>query len=410
MRKILLTIMLMIPAFGAASSCHEMTIQAADGRIRKESWISLKKVQKTLTSLAVHGLNDEGVKELAWGIDGDERKGEFKSVSPLGDYQNKGCLTSLDLSNGTISFIGAQTLVDKLRDDEVVQRLGLANNDIRAVGASHMAELVSSNHTLRYLNLNYNNIFTRGAEDLLGSLIDNRALEGLMICAPEGHYKPQIEKQIEQYFGPGRIIIRASDSIFITPPLILEHFPPAILNKGAEIKMNAVGGFISPEGWQAIRANAKTLRSLTVKGMSDSGLEVLLNDLGSIENQIYDLDLSDGTISSRGAVLFAKKTRYTSGLSRLNLANNYVRAAGAIALSNLLEPANVLCPMTVLSYLNLNNNNIFSIGADVLLGSVQRSRSLEMLEICAPEGHYDQETYDMAEELFGPRFVKLRDS
>ena len=87
-------------------------------------------------------------------------------------------IDSLDLSNNSISYYGASSLADLLKQRGKIKSLNLSNNQIGDNGALILAMAIESNLDLEELNIEDNNLSDKGRKYLVKALLVNEELRG----------------------------------------------------------------------------------------------------------------------------------------------------------------------------------------------------------------------------------------
>ncbi|CAF1388697.1 unnamed protein product [Adineta steineri] len=88
-------------------------------------------------------------------------------------------LTTLNLVDNQIGYVGAQYLADALKNNTTLTKLNLELNEIGTVGAQHLGDALRNNKTLTELNLGHNQTGAAGAQHLGDALRNNTTLTKL---------------------------------------------------------------------------------------------------------------------------------------------------------------------------------------------------------------------------------------
>ncbi|XP_074621745.1 uncharacterized protein LOC141880193 [Acropora palmata] len=207
-------------------------------------------------------------------------------------------LSSLDLSDNSISDEGVNSLAQALRVNTSLSSLDLSSNSIGDEGANSLAEALRVNKSLSSLDLSWNSIGAEGANSLAQALRVNKSLSSLNLS--------------------------------------LHFFADEGANSLAE----------------ALRVNT-FLSSLDLHSSSigDEGANSLAQAL-SVNKSLFSLDLFCNSIGDEGANSLAEALRVNSSLSSLDLRSNCIGAEGVNSLAQALRVN------TSLSFLNLSCNSI----------------------------------------------------
>ena len=139
-------------------------------------------------------------------------------------------------------------------------------------------------------------------------------------------------------------------------------------------------GPIDLSSWSAfVRALTKnsTLKCLVLVSDSIMDSEALaFADILQTNTTLTQLDLSQNSISGLGTEAICKALQSNHVMTHLSLAGNTIGDSGAEALAGELRS-----PATQLSYVNLGQCKITSLGAKALAGALQTNRSLKYLSL-----------------------------
>ncbi|EPS61167.1 chloroplast envelope protein 1, partial [Genlisea aurea] len=253
-------------------------------KVERESRLRLNdfaKELKTFVSVDMSGRNfgDEGlfflagnlaynqiVEEVNFAANGITADG-IKAFD--GILQSNIVLKTLDLSGNSIGDEGLKYLCSFLSENSGIQKLQLNSCAFGDEGAKAVAEMLKKNSTLRFVELNNNLIDYSGFSSLAGALLENRSILSLYLNG--------------NYGGP---------------------LGAAGLAKGLE--------------------GNKSLRELFLQGNSigDEGVAALMSGLSSHKGKLTTLDLSNNSISSRGASHVAEYVKKSKTLLWINLYMN----------------------------------------------------------------------------------------
>ena len=237
-----------------------------------------------------------------------------KCIGPLGAsalaraLQSNGTLSYLDLNFNKIGDLGSAAFGEALKLNCTLTHLYLNGNAINDSGAAALGEVLQSNYTLTHLHLMDNKIGESGGEAIGKVLQSNRALTHL------------------------------------------------------DLEGNQIG-------YSGAEALAKALQSsgirlchlhLSYTNISSSGAIALAEAL-QFNRTLTRVSLDGNSIESSGAVAFAKALQTNQYLTHLDLSANDIDDSGATELAYSLQ-----CYNNTLSYLNLNDNSVGSLGREHL--------------------------------------------
>ena len=237
-----------------------------------------------------------------------------KWIGPLGAsalaraLQSNGTLSYLDLNFNEIGDPGSAAIGEALKLNCTLTQLYLNGNAINDSGAAALGEVLKSNNTLTHLHLMDNKIGESGGEAIGKALQSNRALTHLDLEGNKIGY-------------PGA-----------------EALAKALQSSGSRLcHLHLSDANISSSGAIALAEALQFNRTLT------------------------RVSLDGNSIESSGAVAFAKALQTNQYLTHLDLSANDIDDSGATELAYSLQ-----CYNNTLSYLNLKDNSVGSLGREYL--------------------------------------------
>ncbi|KAL9667355.1 hypothetical protein QQ045_001709 [Rhodiola kirilowii] len=208
-------------------------------------------------------------------------------------------LKTLNLSGNLIGDEGAKCLCDILSSNNTLQKLQLNSTNIGDEGAKAIADMLKKNSTLRVVELNNNLIEYSGVASIAGSLPENKTIQSIHLNG--------------NYGGP---------------------LAASALAKGLE--------------------GNKSIRELHLHGNSigDEGIRALMSGFNLHKGKITNLDISNNSITSKGAFYVAEFVKKSKSLKWLNLYMNDIGDEGAEKMAEALKENRSL------AVIDLGGNNI----------------------------------------------------
>jgi hypothetical protein len=289
-------------------------------------------------------------------------------VKELGCLNGLGKLKRLNLSGNHITLHGVESL-SVLGSLPVLEDLDLSRNDIEEEGAAHLGSLKGSK-SLTSLNLSTNRLKAKGVRalsNLQGLGLVTLILANNLLTA-----------------GDGADALR---SLLCLEKLEKLDISKNELRKEGAGKLGQLGGLkmltsldlsqnkLKKEGVAALSClgNLPSIKSLNLSSnlLYDEGLTSLevLGKAGGLN----ELDLSDNAIGQ--AVKELSVLQCISGLTKLNLANNFIMCEGAEQLSGGLDK------LAGIRILDLSRNYLGDKGADHALKTLKGFKELEELAV-----------------------------
>ena len=258
-------------------------------------------------------------------------------------------ITTLVLSENSITDSGATTLAEMLKENRTLQQLYVSLNSIGDGGATALAEMLKENRTLQQLNVRHCCIGDGGATALAKALKENRTLQQLYV---------------------------SSNSISDGGATALAE----MLKENRTLQqLDISGNSIGVGGARALAEMLKenrTLQQLHISGNSigDGGATALAKMLK--ENRaLQQLYVRDTFIRDGGATALAGMLKENRTLQQLYICNNFIGGGGATALAKMLKENRTL------QQLYISNNSIGDGGATALAEMLKENRTLQQLYI-----------------------------
>ena len=224
-------------------------------------------------------------------------------------YNESICM--LNISNNSISDLGAEEIAKALHQNKTLQKLDISNNKIHVDGAKAIAQALLENRTLLTLDISNNNICFNGTKHISDCIKKNLILLELIISN-------------NSLFAEGAKLI--AEAIQVNKILQkLDISSNKISDKGAT--------FIS----DCLKHN-KSLQELNLSKneITNKGLETLSEAI-LINLALVKLDLSKNFITTKGIVDFLKIVSNKSVLRFLNFAYNNVTKCGLRRLTQCIK-------------------------------------------------------------------------
>ena len=280
-------------------------------------------------NVSVCSISDEGVESLARALAVNRSLQELDiSRNQIGDngiahiatalQTNTTTMTTLNISNCSISDVGAESLARALAVNRSIQELDIRSNEIGDNGIAHIATALQKNTTMRTLDISNCSISDVEA-DSLASFV-NISLQYLNICNNE--------------IGDNGIACIATALQTNTTMRTLDIYNCSISDEGAEslaralavnrslqeldISSNEIGDNGIAHIATALQTNT-TLRTLIVSScqISDVGAESLARAL-AVNRSIQELDIRSNEIGDNGIAHIATALQTNTTMRKLN--------------------------------------------------------------------------------------------
>ncbi|XP_027360416.1 NLR family CARD domain-containing protein 3 isoform X4 [Abrus precatorius] len=239
-----------------------------------------------------------------------------------GVLQTNTTLKTLDLSGNLVGDEGAKCLCDILVNNSSIEKLQLNSADLGDEGAKAIAEMLKKNSSLRVLELNNNLIEYSGFSSLAGALLEHNTIRNIHL---NGNY-------------------------------------------GGALGANALA--------KALESN-KSLRELHLHGNSigDEGIRSLMTGLSLHKGKLTLLDISNNSLTSKGALHVAEYIRKSRSLLWLNLYMNDIGDEGAEKIADALKENRSI------TTLDLGGNNIHVDGVSAIAKVLKDNLVITTLEL-----------------------------
>ncbi|VFQ98524.1 unnamed protein product [Cuscuta campestris] len=306
-------------------------------KVGRESKKKLNEFAKELrlyssVDLSGHNFGDEGLfflaESLAYNQTAEEVSFAANGITAAGlkafdsILQSNIALKTLDLSGNVFGDEGAKCLSGILVDNPGIQKLQLNSTGIGDEGAKAIAEMLKKKSNLRILELNNNLIDYSGFSGLADALLENKSLQSLYLS---GNYGGTLGA--------------------------------AALAKGLE--------------------GNKSVLEIYLHGNSigDEGVRALMSGLSSRRGRLVRLDISNNSITAKGAFHVAEHIKKSKSIQWLNLYMNDIKDEGAERIAEALKDNRSI------ANLDLGGNDIHAHGIHFIARVLKDNSSITVLEL-----------------------------
>jgi hypothetical protein len=237
---------------------------------------------------------------------------------------NSEAVTDLHLDHRPIPEEAAVALAKTLPAHDETESLSLINTSMEDNAARHIGEVLEK-LSIKSLNLSRNKITSHGAQELAKGIATNATLTelnlednqiddaGVAALAANLAHKPAITS-----VNLNGNKIKAAGVRSLVDNLSGDR-PLPYLN----LARNQLGDDGAAEVAKLLQANGTiSVVNLAGNGIGDRGVQALANALNNPDSNVVELNLADNNITTAGALALEKVLQNNHTLSKLNLSNN----------------------------------------------------------------------------------------
>ncbi|XP_027360415.1 NLR family CARD domain-containing protein 3 isoform X3 [Abrus precatorius] len=257
---------------------------------------------------------------------------------------------SIDMSGRNFGDEGLFFLAESLAFNQIAEEVSFAANGITTAGLKAFDGVLQTNTTLKTLDLSGNLVGDEGAKCLCDILVNNSSIEKLQLNSAD----------------------LGDEGFSSLAGALLEH------NTIRNIHLNGnYGGALGANALAKALESNKSLRELHLHGNSigDEGIRSLMTGLSLHKGKLTLLDISNNSLTSKGALHVAEYIRKSRSLLWLNLYMNDIGDEGAEKIADALKENRSI------TTLDLGGNNIHVDGVSAIAKVLKDNLVITTLEL-----------------------------